>query len=194
MSTSKEKVIDSAQKLFHLKGFQNTSIDDILVSTGVTKSNLYYHFKSKEELGLLVLENRILEYENKFFADTLGNNLISPEERLREFYRKITKHHKTLDCRKGCPFGNLALELSDVNENFRTRLSDFFNQWQKAIEKCIKQGIKEKQFRGDISPKIVSRLILAHLEGAILIAKANRSINSLASGSKAILKLLKDDI
>ncbi|MEE8136481.1 MAG: TetR/AcrR family transcriptional regulator, partial [Thermodesulfobacteriota bacterium] len=142
MSTSKEKILESARDLFHLNGYKNTSIDDILKSTGVTKSNFYYHFKSKEELGLLILEIRIREYEIKFLTDTLGDASISPEKRLKNYYKKVTSFHKGLNCRGGCPFGNLALEMSDINENFRLRLSEFFNHWQKIIEGCIKEGIK----------------------------------------------------
>ncbi len=183
--------MESAQKLFHLNGFQNTSIDDILESTGITKSNLYYHFKSKEELGLLILEKRIIEYEYKFFSDTLENHSLSPEKRLKRYYKKVTAYHEELECKNGCPFGNLALEMSDTNEKFRSRLSKFFTHWQKVIEECIKEGMNLGEFRGDISPKIISQLILSHLEGAILLAKTHRSITPLSSGSKTILKLIK---
>ena len=191
MSTSKEKVIDSAQALFHLNGFQNTSIDDILEQTGVTKSNLYYHFKSKEELGLLILEKRIDEYETKYLSDTLGNSSLSPEKRLKNYYKKVTAYHKNLDCKSGCPFGNLALEMSDINEKFRLRLSEFFYHWQKIIELCIDEGIKLEEFRNDISAKSISRLIISHLEGAILMTKTHRSIIHLRSGSNTIMKLIK---
>ncbi len=191
LSTSKEKVIDNAQELFHLKGFQNTSIDTILEHTGVTKSNLYYHFKSKEELGLLILEKRISEYERRFFSETLENTSISPEQRLKNYYKKVTAYHKNLNCRNGCPFGNLALEMSDINEKFRLRLSEFFNHWRRIIELCIKEGIKQKQFRSDISSKAISQLIISHLEGAILMAKTHRSTIPLSSGSKTIMKLIK---
>ena len=191
MSTSKEKIVESAQGLFHLKGYQNTSVDDILKSTGVTKSNFYYHFKSKEELGLLILESRIKQYEINFLSDTLGNTSISPEKRLKNYYKKVTSFHKDLSCQSGCPFGNLALEMSDVNENFRQRLSGFFNHWQKIIEGCIKEGIKKKEFRGDISANTISELILSHLEGAIMMVKTHRSIKPLRMGSKTIIKLIK---
>jgi TetR/AcrR family transcriptional repressor of nem operon len=190
MNSSKAKIVESAQRLFHRSGFQSTSVDRILESTGVTKSNLYYHFKSKEELGLLILEKRIDEYEKKFFSDTLGNTSISPEQRLKNYYKKVTNYHKNLNCRNGCPFGNLALEMSDINEKFRLRLSKFFNHWQKVIELCIKDGIKQKQFREDISSKTISQLIIAHLEGAILMTKTHRSTVHLKTGSKTIMKLI----
>ncbi len=191
MSTSKEKILESARDLFHLNGYKNTSIDDILKSTGVTKSNFYYHFKSKEELGLLILDIRIKEYEIKFLTDTLGNTSISPEKRLKNYYKKVTSFHKGLNCRGGCPFGNLALEMSDINENFRLRLSKFFNHWQKIIEGCIKEGIKKKEFRDDLSSKSISQLILSHLEGTIMMVKTHRSISPLSNGSQTIIKLIK---
>ena len=191
LSTNREKIVESARDLFHLNGYQHTSIDDILKSTGVTKSNFYYHFKSKEELGLLILEIRIKQYEIKFLSDTLGNTSIAPEKRLKNYYKKVTSFHKDLNCRRGCPFGNLALEMSDVNENFRLRLSEFFNHWQKIIEGCIKEGIRKKEFRDDLSYKSIAQLILSHLEGAIMIAKTHRSIQPLSMGSKTIIKLIK---
>ena len=191
MSTSKEKILESARNLFHLKGYKNTSVDELLKNTGVTKSNFYYHFKSKEELGLLILEKRIEDYEIKFLSNTLGNKSVSPEKRLKKYYKVVTAYHKELDCRRGCPFGNLALEMSDSNENFRLRLSEFFERWQKVIEGCIKEGARKKEFRSDISPKTVSQFILSHLEGAILIAKTRRSLQPLSQGSKTILKLIK---
>jgi len=115
LSTSKDKIVKSARDLFHLYGYKNTSIDDILKSAGVTKSNFYYHFKSKEELGLLILERRIKEYEIKYLSDTLGDTSISPEKRLKNYYKKVTSFHKELNCKRGCPFGNLTLEMSDIN-------------------------------------------------------------------------------
>ena len=189
MSSSKERILDCAQDLFHLQGYRSTSVDDILKRAKVTKSNFYYHFKSKEELALLTLSQRINEYEKNLFAPTLGNTALSPEKRLRSYYNKLISLHKTINLKKGCPFGNLALEISGVNEKFRRRISEFFDHWQKQIELCIKDGIKQKQFRDDISPKSLSQLILSHTEGAIMLTKTHKSISALSSGSKLIMKL-----
>jgi len=81
--------------------------------------------------------------------------------------------------------------MSDINENFRLRLSEFFNHWQKIIEGCIKEGIKKKEFRDDLSSKSISQLILSHLEGTIMMVKTHRSISPFNNGSKTIIKLIK---
>ena len=191
MKDSKEKIIDCAKKLIHLKGFQGTSIDDIIKGAGVTKSNLYYHFKSKEEIGLVVLEIRIREYKDSLLASTLGDHTISPEARLKKYYHTLISRHKKLKYKMGCPIGNLALEMSDINEKFRTRISEFLDYWQKQIQSCIKEGVKKREFRDDVSARALALLILSHTEGAIMMTKTHRSATPLSLGSKTLLNLLK---
>src|SRR5450432_172003 len=60
---SKEKILLSARELFYFVGYQTTSVDDILRACGVAKSNFYYHFRTKDELALAVLDLEIAEFE-----------------------------------------------------------------------------------------------------------------------------------
>ncbi len=191
MNKSKEKILASAKELFHEYGFQQTSVDEILKKSGVTKSNFYYHFKSKEELGLIILQRFITLYESDVLTKTLGNKSLSPSARLLEFYNSVKTFHRDLENPRGCPFGNLAIEMSGSNENFRERLSAFFNSWEKSIEECIYEGMSAGDFRSDLPPGVIAQLILSHLEGAIMMVKTHRSIEPLSSGSETILRLLK---
>lgn len=191
MNNSKERILASAKELFHANGFQQTSVDEILKMSGVTKSNFYYHFKSKEELGLIILERFIRQYETDVLIKTLGNRSLRPSERLNEFYKSVRTFHRDLNNPKGCPFGNLAIEMSGSNERFRERLSAFFNSWEKIIGECIEEGIGTGDFRGDLPPGVIAQFILSHLEGAIMMVKTHRSIEPLSSGSETILRLLR---
>ena len=191
MNKSREKILVSAKELFHENGFQQTSVDEILRRSGVTKSNFYYHFKSKEELGLIILDRFIQLYESDVLMKTLGNKELTPSERLIEFYRSVRTFHRDLEKPRGCPFGNMAIEMSGSNESFREKLSVFFNAWEKIIEECISEGMRSGDFRGDLPPGVIAQLILSHLEGAIMMVKTHRSIEPLSSGSETILRLLK---
>ncbi len=191
MNKSKERLLASAKELIHENGFQQTSVDEILKKSGVTKSNFYYHFKSKEELGLVILERFISLYETDVLIKTLANKSLGPSERLVEFYSSVKTFHRDLQNPKGCPFGNMAIEMSGANENFREKLSAFFNSWEKIIEECIDEGINTGDFRSDLSPGAIAQLILSHLEGAIMMVKTHRSLEPLSSGSETILRLLK---
>ena len=191
MNKSKARILASAKELIHENGFQQTSVDEILKKSGVTKSNFYYHFKSKEELGLIILERFISLYETDVLIKTLANKCLGPYERLVEFYSSVKTFHRDLQNPKGCPFGNMAIEMSGANENFREKLSAFFNSWEKIIEECIDEGMSTGDFRSDLSPGAIAQLILSHLEGAIMMVKTHRSLEPLSSGSETILRLLK---
>ncbi|MEM7008612.1 MAG: TetR/AcrR family transcriptional regulator [Thermodesulfobacteriota bacterium] len=190
MRTSKQKVVDSALELFHKKGYQNTSVDDIIKKSKITKSNLYYHFSSKEELGLIVLEIRRQEHEKNFLS-ILKDDTTLPNERLKKYFQEIFKIQKSQKFRYGLPLGNLANEMCDVNEKFRNRLSIYISQTEKAIELCIKEGIKAGVYKKDISPKELARMILSLIEGGILVTKTSRSGLTFRSSTKALLKLLE---
>ncbi|MBI2485933.1 MAG: TetR/AcrR family transcriptional regulator [Deltaproteobacteria bacterium] len=191
MRKSKEKVIEVATGLFHRKGYQPTSVDEILERSGVKKSTFYYHFKSKEELALKILDMRIEEFESDVISKTLCETSISPKNRLHKFYERVKAFHQSLKCYEGCPFGNLAIEMSDINEKFRTRLSAFFKRWEEAIESCIREGIENGDFRSDINPTLAAGLILSQLEGAIMMAKTYKTLDPLANGAQTVLKLLQ---
>ena len=191
MIKSKEKILASARELFHENGFRQTSVDELLKKSGVTKSNFYYHFKSKEELGLIILDRFIKQYEADALAKTLGNKSLTPSERLIEFYKSVRTFHRDLDKPRGCPFGNMAIEMSGSNESFREKLSLFFNSWEKIIEECIREGMSTGDFRSDLPPGVIAQLILSHLEGAIMMVKTHRSIEPLSAGSETIMRLLK---
>ncbi len=191
MSRNKERIINSAYELFHSNGYNQTSVDDILKASGVRKSNFYYHFQTKEHLGITVLNMRIANYESDVLLKTLSNSKLKPSRKLKEFYKAVQSIHLKSQCEKGCPFGNLALEMSNSNENFRTILSDFFDSWRDKILDCILEGIESGEFRSDLQAKYIAELVLSHLHGAILMVKTHRSILPLKHGSKTIMKLLK---
>lgn len=188
--TNKEKILQTAGNLFHSYGYSQTSVDKIIYNSGVSKSNFYYHFKSKEKLALIIIDNLVNKYRDFVITDTLLNTNRNPIEKMESFFNKIITYHETLNCYKGCPFGNLSLEQSDINEKFRLKLSDFFSLWKNSIEDCIIEGIDEGYFDEDLDSSTLADLILAQIEGSILLSKTHKSIETLKNSCKQILKLI----
>ncbi len=79
----KNEFLEAAQALFNEKGFENTSVDDIVQRVGVAKGLFYYYFKSKEELLQIIVERLIDEIESSVAAVMERRN-ISALERFRE--------------------------------------------------------------------------------------------------------------
>src|ERR671918_2145816 len=76
---TREVVIEAATRLIHLKGYQNTSVEDVLTASGVGKGNFYHYFKSKEDLGYAILDRVVETFIERAlkpcFADSDGPRL-----------------------------------------------------------------------------------------------------------------------
>src|SRR5512141_2380504 len=108
---SKEKLLQVSRDLFYRNGFLATSADDIIAHAKVSKSNFYYHFRSKEDLGLAVLDARCGELGHRVAA-SLRNRGLRPVERLRRFVVPLLDSQSAHEP-GGCPFGNLVAEMSE---------------------------------------------------------------------------------
>ena len=71
--------------------------------------------------------------------------------------------------------GNLALEMSDVHDGFRERLTDVFDGWRKRLEKILVEAQKEKQIHTEVDPGSLAQFIVANVEGAILLGRVKRN-------------------
>src|SRR3954463_9163190 len=109
--SSRDKILDVSTELFYRNGYQATSVDDIIAQAKVSKSNFYYHFKSKEELGLEVLNQRRMELE-KSLDCMLGDCEQCSKARLLKFVDFLVDSQEAELAKCGCPFGNLVAEMA----------------------------------------------------------------------------------
>ena len=98
---------ETAAKLAYQRGFRETSLADIAEAARVPLGNIYYYFKTKEELAEAIVERRLAEF--RAFRERL-DQVASPKERLLAFVDDIHQNRKQL-ARAGCPLGGLCSEL-----------------------------------------------------------------------------------
>ena len=173
---TREALIEAATRLIHLKGYQNTSLDDVLSTSGVGKGNFYHYFRSKEDLGYAILDRVVEAFLERAlkpcFADRDGQRIAQ----IRCFIARIRDAQHERNCVGGCVFGNLAAELADVHEGFRDRLAGLFARWGSHLTEVL----EDAQRRGEVSaacrPESVAHFLVASLEGAILLTKLTKDI------------------
>jgi len=104
---SRTRFLQAAEKTTHLYGFASTSIADIATAARVPLGNVYYYFKTKDEIGGAIVELRVSRFK-KLLQDL--DKADSPKERLCGFVDIKIKNRETL-ARGGCPVGTLCSEL-----------------------------------------------------------------------------------
>ena len=183
--------MQAAQDLFYRKGYLATSVDEILTTAGISKSNLYYHFKSKEELGLGVLENRT-EDIRVMFISTLSNTDILPRERVLRYLNLLVDMQTHHLGKMGCPLGNLVAEMAEHSELFRCKLNKLFEDMNKTLADLIHEGQITGEFRKDASAEEIAALIIQTVQGMHLLVKCTKCMDDFRKTAALLLLLISD--
>src|ERR1700722_6956114 len=170
----REKILTTGLQVVHQRGFAGASVRGIVQAARVPQGSFTNHFPSKEDFGLQVID-LYLARARQVIAETLLNDSLLPLQRLGA-YIEATKNRLNKDSmRNGCLFGNFTAEASDHSEVIRLRLVEIFSEIQAAFTYCLKAAVKA----GELPPKFkceeVAGFIVSSLQGANLLAKAERS-------------------
>jgi TetR/AcrR family transcriptional regulator, transcriptional repressor for nem operon len=192
---SREKILFSARDLFYVVGYQTTSVDDILRVCGVAKSNFYYHFRTKDDLAVAVLELHIAEFEAGALR-ALADASADPGERFQRFCDAIVRTQAELHKMGGCPFGNFAAALSirdgdEKADRFRRVLRGVFGRVTSSLAACLGEGAQSGVFRDDVPADHLALTVLAAVEGLLLMTKTERSEAPLLHGLPVLQRLLR---
>jgi len=175
--STRDVVIEAATRLIHLKGYQNTSLDDILTASGVGKGTFYHHFRAKEDLGYAILDRVVTAFLERALEPCFADPGGSPVAQIRCFIGRVRDAQHQRQCVGGCVFGNLAAELSDVHEGFRARLAELFSRWRARLTQALVEGQRRGELNDDCRPAAVAHFVVASLEGAMLLTKLTKDIS-----------------
>lgn len=151
----KEKITKQSIKLFEKKGFRDTSIQDIVDSLGVTKGSFYYYFSSKEELLMdihLGYINELLDRQEQI----LGDERLSYKQKLFDIVYMLISSIKT----KGTSAKIFFREMRHLSADRLEQIVSKRDQFRLNVERIIRGGIENGEFRKDLNPSIITFGIL----------------------------------
>ena len=170
----REKILTEGLRVVHERGFAGASVRDIVQAAGVPQGSFTNHFASKEAFGLEVLD---LYYArgSELMRETLRNDALPPLQRLGAYIDATKDRLNRNGMRNGCLYGNFTAEASDHSEILRQRLVEIFAEVQASFAYCLRAAVKA----GELSPNLdcdeIAAFIVSSLQGANLLAKAQRS-------------------
>jgi AcrR family transcriptional regulator len=164
------RILDVAADAFQSRGYNGTSMHDIVRDARATGGATYHHFPTKKALGLAVIRERVARAVDETWIQPMRTARSTLDGVLTVFAEVIA----SLDHRRrvsGCEISNLALELALADDDFRVALNDVFDQWRSAIA----DRLRLEQAAGaldDTDADELATLIVASYSGAMAIAKA----------------------
>ena len=178
MSSKKQEIIRIAREVIHSKGYQATSVSDIMAATNIGKGQFYHYFQSKHDLGLAVVEDLVKDWEGQLIIGIL-NTSDDPVTKLNRMLQWAETSHAEMEIKYGCAMGNLAIEMSAQDEEFRVKIKEFFIHWVNSVADILTEMIKDHQLDESINPKKNAESIVAMIEGGILLMVSRQNIQVL---------------
>lgn len=189
--TLKDRIIDETLKLFSLKGFINTSINDILDAAGTTKGGFYNYFKSKEDLFFQVLAHAriIWRQRNLSGLEQLQDPFQQLEKLLQNYKDSYLKDSKNFP--GGCVFITLSVELNDQNRMLFAEIDKGFVGLKRMIRRMLEKGKEVGTIAPHVDPETVTELVFTSMLGASVCFGADKSTAGLDKAIGALLAYLQ---
>ena len=189
---NKNFIIQQSAKLFYYKGYKNTELTDIFKACDMPNDIFYKFFSSKEELL-----SSVIKYHTENLINFFNNNVDDLSiDKFHYFFEKYFENIVNNKFHGGSPLGNLALELSDLNNNIREELVKSYKKIELRFSffiTTLKYAFPKKY--DDIIPETTARLLIALLEGTILMLKTEKesfAINDFFVFFDSLFKLDED--
>lgn len=165
MNDTKTKIMDLAECLTQQKGFNGFSYLDIAEEIGIKAASIHYHYKCKDDLAIAIVERTHKSHMEGF--QNLEVEYNTPEERLLQL---IVYFQGYVAEQKFCLCGMMAAELHSVSAKVKSRLENYFTEFQEWLANQFKQ-------MGHTNASLRALQFLSALEGSLLLARLRQEPN-----------------
>lgn len=184
MSRTRRRIIDTASELLEAQGYYATGLNQIIEESGAPKGSLYYYFPTGKE-GLTA---EVIELTGQGVHERIQQTLASvddPSEAVRTFVLNVAKHVRASKYRAGGPITTVALETAHASQRLNAVCKGVYNRWESAFrDKLVRSGFPKAR------AERLATLIIASLEGAIVLSRTKRSAGPLERVAEELALLI----
>jgi TetR/AcrR family transcriptional repressor of nem operon len=173
---TRNKILAEAARLFALKGYHDTKLQEVLKAARVTTGAFFHHFGSKEELGFAVIDRHM--EERRLTLEEIESRMPAPpddDEPLERAFRRLDAIEEMIRRREhgkgGCVIGNLSAALSDCHAGFRHRLAECFDEMAQEFRPPLAAAARSLDPKRRRAADELARYIVTVIEGAIMQAR-----------------------
>jgi AcrR family transcriptional regulator len=175
---TRARIVTTAADLMYIRGVGNTTLDDVVAASGVSKSQLYHHFAGKDALVRAVIDlvgERVIERER----DALGR--VSTIAGLRRWRDALVQNNALRHGAYGCALGSLASEVSDHDDLARQALSRLFAEWEGLLATVLRRLRDSGALPPEAPIDQLATGLMGALQGGYMLAQTARDVTPMAT-------------
>jgi TetR/AcrR family transcriptional repressor of nem operon len=157
-------------RVFWSKGYQSTSLNDILTATGLSKSSLYATFGDKRELFLAAFERYRRERIERL--ETILKSGQPARQAIEDFFRQGVAASAEVEHPYGCMTANEAVELAPHDVDVQQLVAKDFRRVEEAFTQAILRGQADGSIASRQEPRSLARFLVVNLQGLQVMARA----------------------
>ncbi len=187
---TRRKIVAAAAPIFNRRGFEGSSLNELMEATGLKKGGIYRHFSSKEELAAEAFDYTWEAAWNArlLHVDEKANGI----EKLQQLIANFVDHRSPVA--GGCPILNTATDADDGNPVLRARVAKALRSWVARLQTIVQQAKERGETRASVDPKTVATLIVASLEGALMMSRLERNDDPLRRVQQHLNRYLETEV
>ena len=185
---TREKLLDITFEEVYINGYTATSVDAILKKASVPKGSMYHHFKSKKELVLAMVKERLFPKMDAFFKYEINENETITQS-FRNTFLVVSKNRLLVTY--GCPLYRLMVELSATDKEFDALLSSKANEMKEGIKMMLEQGIASGEYDKRLNSESFATYMLTSVWGILSLSPSLSSSKTFLMQSQYILDSLE---
>lgn len=185
---TRSKIVEAAADLIRVQGVGGTTLDDVVLASNVSKSQLYRHFEDKS-----ALVRAVIEYvgDRKIAGERDRLEKVRTFAGLQRWRDAIIENNALHEGRYGCSLGSLANEVSDQDAIARLKLQDLFTAWQQLFEGVLRRFQQEGLIPQDADIMQLATGFVAAVQGGYLLAQTARDVTLMASSIDMAISYLR---
>src|SRR6202050_376611 len=159
---TRRKILEPAAPIFNKRGYEGSSLSELMQATGLKKGGIYRHFSSKEELAAEAFDYTWETARNArlLHVDEKANGI----EKLKQLIANFIDHRSPVA--GGCPILNTATDADDGNPVLRAHVAKALRSWLSRLQTIVEQAKERRETQPGVHPKVVATVMVASLEGA----------------------------
>ena len=177
-----QQILDIAQRLVQTRGFNAFSYADIAEALHVTKASLHYHFTTKADLGVGLIERYEKRVEGAL-AD-IDRSGAGAAEKIRAYVRIYSE---VLRDDRMCLCGMLAAEFATLPKPMQSALDRYFGRNDDWLAAVLEQGRAEGTLRFSGSSADMAQFLIGSLEGAMMLARSHGGMARFDAATRRLL-------
>ena len=182
-----EEALDRAVQLFWCRGYEATSMRDLLDGMGIGRGSFYDTFGDKHALFLAALD-RFEEVRTRWVDETLEDAGLGGIE---EVFRRSVEGMVRWEPRRGCMLANTAVELAPHDPEVAARISRYVRRTEQALEGAVIRARAAGEIPADADPRSLARFLVTNLHGLRVLARAGTDRQSLEDAANVALGALR---